>query len=80
MDKARILANNSLHYVLEEKEFLSSIGHDFIVNMVAAFQDRQNLYLLMDYVECGDLRYYLKRKHEFGEESVSTSACMQSSW
>lgn len=80
MDKARILANNSVSYVLEEKEFLSSIDHGFIVNMVAAFQDRENLYLLLDYAECGDLRYYLKRKYEFEEESISINANMQSSW
>lgn len=33
--------------------------------MVAAFQDRENLYLAMDYLSGGDLRYYINRKAKF---------------
>lgn len=44
---------------------------DFIVNMRAAFQDRENLYLLMDYLDSGDLRYYVNRNYFFSEEQIS---------
>lgn len=33
--------------------------------MHAAFQDRENLYLLIDYLEGGDLRYYINRQYVF---------------
>ena len=43
----------------------------FLVNMVYAFQDRENLYLIMDLMIGGDLRYHLTRKKTFTEEQTS---------
>lgn len=43
---------------------------EFIVNMKGAFQDRQNCYLLMDYLDGGDLRYYINRNYSFSEEQT----------
>ena len=48
MYKARILAKRSIGSVINERKLLASIKHDFIVNMLYAFQDRENLYLTMD--------------------------------
>ena len=53
---------------------------DFLVNMHCAFQDRENCYLLLDYLESGDLRYYINRSYCFGEQQVSTPCDRQSSW
>jgi len=36
-----------------------------------AFQDRENLYLVMDYMLGGDLRYHIGRLRRFGEEMTS---------
>jgi serine/threonine protein kinase len=33
--------------------------------MISAFQDRENVYLLLDYLSGGDLRYYINRKKNF---------------
>lgn len=55
--------------VINEKEILSQLVTEgqceFIVNMKCAFQDRDNLYLLMDYLDSGDLRYYINRSYIF---------------
>ena len=32
---------------------------EFIINMFQAFHDRDNLYLVMDYMSGGDLRYHI---------------------
>ena len=40
MDKAKIITKKSVNSVSNEKEILSKLHHAFIVNMVAAFQDR----------------------------------------
>ena len=40
--------------------------------MTCAFQDRENLYLLLDYLDGGDLRYYINRHYNFNEEQIST--------
>jgi serine/threonine protein kinase len=38
--------------------------------MYYAFQDRENLYLVMDYLSGGDLRYHICR-HRFFNESIT---------
>lgn len=44
-----------MHSVLNERTLLASNNHNFIVNMKFAFQDRENLYLVMDLLTGGDL-------------------------
>lgn len=39
--------------------------------MVYAFQDRENLYLIMDLMPGGDLRYHLGKMRRFSEEQTS---------
>lgn len=43
----------------------------FIVNMIYAFQDYENLYLVMDLLNGGDLRYHISRQRRFSEEQTS---------
>ena len=71
IDKARVITKKSVQSVINEREILSKLvveGQcEFIVNMRCAFQDRDNLYLLMDYLDSGDLRYYINRSYSFSE-------------
>lgn len=39
--------------------------------MQAAFQDRENLFLVMDLLTGGDLRYHIGKHRKFNEESTS---------
>jgi serine/threonine protein kinase len=41
--------------------------------MYYAFQDRENLYLVMDYLSGGDLRYHICRNRRFSEEITRKS-------
>ena len=43
----------------------------FIVNMIYAFQDRENLYLVMDLMPGGDLRHHISKHRRFTEEQTS---------
>jgi serine/threonine protein kinase len=49
------------------------ISHNFrfIVNMNYAFQDNDNLYLVMDLLTGGDLRYHICKHKKFSEEQTS---------
>ena len=42
-----------------------------IVNMCYAFQDRENLYLVMDLLTGGDLRYHICCQRKFAEDQTS---------
>ena len=39
--------------------------------MIHAFQDRENLYLIMELMPGGDLRYHISKKRRFNEEQTS---------
>ena len=39
--------------------------------MQYAFQDFENLYLVMDLLNGGDLRYHVSKKRKFSEEETS---------
>ncbi|RYE38915.1 MAG: hypothetical protein EOP48_26395 [Sphingobacteriales bacterium] len=44
-----------------------------LVNMMHAFQDRENLYLIMELMPGGDLRYHISKKRRFSEEQTSNN-------
>lgn len=46
---------------------LADLNHPFLVNMRSSFQDRENLYLVMDYLNGGDLRYHIGTKGKFNQ-------------
>ena len=59
MAKARIITKKSVQSVMNELKLLSLVQSDFIVNVHYAFQDKMNLYLIMDLLLGGDLRYHI---------------------
>ena len=68
MSKKRIIDKNSIKSILYERDLLSKMNHSFIVNMHFAFQDVDTLYLVMDLLSGGDLRYHLCFHKHFTEE------------
>ncbi len=70
MSKTKIIDKKSENSINGEREFLSFLHHPFIVNMHFAFQDNDNLYLVMDLLTGGDLRYHCSRYRSFSEEQT----------
>ena len=68
MSKAKIIDKKSVDSILGEKNLLSELHHPFIVNMVYSFQDHDYLYLIMDLLPGGNLRYHLGIKRHFNEK------------
>ena len=71
MSKAKIIDKKSERSIKYERDLLTKINHPFIVNMHYAFQDYENLYLVMDLLNGGDLRYHLSKNKNFTEEQTS---------
>lgn len=67
MLKTKIIDKKSVDSVMNEVYLLSRVRHPFLVNMAYAFQDRENLYLVMDYLNGGDLRYHIGKCRRFTE-------------
>jgi serum/glucocorticoid-regulated kinase 2 len=70
MSKAKIISKKSVTSVMNEKIFLAKLTHPFLVNMNCSFQDREHLYLIMDYLDGGDLRYHIGNRRYFNERET----------
>ena len=71
MSKLKIILRRSEKSIQSERELLSNLYHPFLVNMICAFQDYENLYLIMDLLNGGDLRYHISLHKKFTEEQTS---------
>ena len=67
MSKMKIILKRSEKSIQSERELLSNLYHPFIVNMISAFQDFNNLYLVMDLFKGGDMRYHIFLNKKFSE-------------
>ncbi|CAD8135973.1 unnamed protein product [Paramecium octaurelia] len=77
MSKAKIILKKSVQSVLNERQLLSNVRHGFMINMQCAFQDKEYLYLVMDLLTGGDLRFHIGRLRRFNEEQTKFfAACI----
>ena len=67
MEKTRIIEKESAVSVLNERFILANIQHPLIVRMHYAYQNHEKLYILMDLMTGGNLRYQFNRKKNFSE-------------
>ena len=65
MSKVKIIRKNSVKNINNEKKFLSLLNHPFLVNMICSFQDNDNLYLVMELLLGGDMRYHINKKNVY---------------
>ena len=70
MSKVKIIDKKSEDSILGERDLLSKLKHPFIINMLCAFQDYENLYLVLDFLSGGDLRYQFNSDHTFTENEL----------
>ena len=75
MSKLKIIDKKSIKSIKSELELLSNMESPYIVNMHFAFQDKENLYLIMDYLSGGDLRFHISRHKKFSEEQTRFFIC-----
>jgi len=70
MRKDAIIAKNQVTHTIDEKHILQKIKHPFIVNLNYAFQTKDKLYMIMDFVNGGELFFHLKNETRFDEDRV----------
>ena len=75
MSKDRIIAKKSVASVMNELRVLAMLKQQFIVNMLFAFQDSANLYLVMNLMPGGDFRYYIGRMRRLSEVQTKFFVC-----
>ena len=70
MFKVKVIDRRSEFSIMSERNLLSKLKHPFIVNMHFAFQDFSKLYLVMDLLSGGDLRYHIAKNKTFTEQET----------
>jgi serine/threonine protein kinase len=68
LSKERIMGHNLVRYAKTERNVLSYTTHPFIVNLNYAFQNRDKLFLILDYCQGGDLARVLAKERRFSED------------
>jgi len=60
----------AIQNIMRERALLEEIEHPFIVNLRFAFQDDENMFMVLDLMIGGDLRFHLERLGGFKEETL----------
>lgn len=68
MKKNNIIARNQVQHMRDEKTILQKISHPFIVKLNYAFQSEDSLFLVLDFVNGGEVFHHLKVEKRFKEE------------
>jgi len=75
MSKVKIHEKSSIPSIKNERMLLSVLKHPFIINMHFAFQTKEHLYIVMDYLSGGDLRYNICKHKKFNENQAKFIIC-----
>ncbi|XP_055384745.1 serine/threonine-protein kinase Warts [Condylostylus longicornis] len=65
--KADVLKRNQVAHVKAERDILAEADNEWVVKLYYSFQDKDNLYFVMDYIPGGDLMSLLIKKGIFEE-------------
>ena len=66
--KAHVVKNNKVRHTLAERNIMQKITHPFVMKLHYAFQNNGKLYMIMDYLNGGDIFYHLSISRRFNEE------------
>ncbi|XP_063725825.1 uncharacterized protein LOC134853831 isoform X2 [Symsagittifera roscoffensis] len=67
LNKRHILKKNQAGHVRAERDILAQADNEWVVKLFLSFQDKHNLYLLMEFIPGGDLMSLLIKKDYFPE-------------
>ncbi|KAI2607990.1 kinase-like protein [Hypoxylon sp. NC1633] len=67
--KDEVVRSESVRNIIRERRMLEQVNHPFICNLRYSFQDIEYMYLVVDLMTGGDLRFHISRK-TFTEDAV----------
>ena len=75
--KAKIYLKKMIQSRINYRKFLETTDYNLLIKMYYAFQDKENLYIILNYLSGGDLRYHICRKDFFTEQEIKfVSSCI----
>lgn len=70
MKKSEVIRLKQVEHVKAETGILRDIAHPFIVNLLAAFQDERRLFLLLEFVNGGELFSHLRKQGRLPDDDA----------
>lgn len=70
LKKRLIIDLKQVEHTLNEKTLQMELECPFIVKLFKTFQDTNNLYMIMEYVQAGELRSWLRKNEKFNLETT----------
>ncbi|XP_042193011.1 serine/threonine-protein kinase 32C isoform X2 [Callorhinchus milii] len=75
MNKQQCIERDEVRNVFRELEILQEIEYVFLVNLWYSFQDEEDMFMVVDLLLGGDLRYHLQQNVQFTEDAVKLYIC-----
>ncbi|KAJ3345218.1 hypothetical protein HDU83_004285 [Entophlyctis luteolus] len=74
INKLQTIRMRAIQNIFRERCILEDINHPLIVNLRYAFQDDFHMFMVLDLMEGGDLRFHLDKHHGFSEAIIRSWA------
>ncbi|KAJ3201781.1 hypothetical protein HDU82_007874 [Entophlyctis luteolus] len=74
LKKSSIVQRDEVQHTLAERNVLAKVSHPFIVNIKFSFQTKDKLYLVLAFVNGGELFHHLQLEGRFSEERAKIYA------
>uniref|UniRef100_A0A8C5NM94 Serine/threonine kinase 32A n=1 Tax=Junco hyemalis TaxID=40217 RepID=A0A8C5NM94_JUNHY len=75
MNKQKCVERNEVRNVFKELQIMQGLEHPFLVNLWYSFQDEEDMFMVVDLLLGGDLRYHLQQNVRFQEATVKLFIC-----
>ncbi|XP_066473442.1 serine/threonine-protein kinase 32A [Tiliqua scincoides] len=75
MNKQKCVERNEVRNVFKELQIMQGLEHPFLVNLWYSFQDEEDMFMVVDLLLGGDLRYHLQQNVRFQENTVKLFIC-----
>jgi serine/threonine protein kinase len=72
--KEFLVETNNVTYTMTERNIMRSVKHPYIANLFYAFQTHGKVYLVMEFLNGGQLLYHMRKQPIFLEEHVKIYA------
>lgn len=70
INKAKCIKMRAVSNIIQERRLLEEIDSPFVCNLRYAFQDDENMFMVLDLMLGGDLRFHLDRTRNMSEQVV----------
>ncbi|KIX95752.1 cAMP-dependent protein kinase type 2 [Fonsecaea multimorphosa CBS 102226] len=65
LKKAQVVKMKQIEHTNDERRMLQRVKHPFLITLWGTFQDSKNLYMVMDFIEGGELFSLLRKSQRF---------------